>query len=385
MADNNRFEKLGSLLGEKLDKATKTVSNAVENFDANQMKESITEFGDKVVKQATEKYDEAVGEDKYCALCGKKLGIIGKRKIADGTLCNECSTKYQSAVEERGLVFNQLNSSDLAIIKQEYDAKQKKSSTYIFIGAAIVLALCFGFLNLQTAKYNKEHENQVKVKDIDYSLYSDNKDSIEKKFTEAGFSNFEYVELDDLSQSEKADVGKVEKIEIDGDSNVKKIEWAEKNAKVTIYYHVLAPEKETISNNSSSSSNSKNSGNSSTQSSTTSNTDLETFKSLCDMTMADQFDYYYSYINDGVLFINITNEGTAQGAVLAKNGNEELKKAWDEMKQNLITANLELVKTAEDMGIDNPMISYNVLNDANKDNVLLSMLNGVVVSDAVND
>lgn len=385
MADNNRFEKLGSLLGEKLDKATKTVSNAIENFDANQVKENIADFSDRVVKQATEKYDEAVGEDKYCALCGKKLGIIGKRKIIDGTLCSECSTKYQPAVEERGLVFNQLNSSDLAIIKQEYDSKQKKSLKYILIGSAIFMVLSFGFLNLQTAKYNKEHENQIKVKDIEYSLYSDNKDSIEKKFTNAGFSNFEYVELDDLPQSKKADVGKVEKIEIDGDSNIKKIEWAEKDAKVTIYYHVLAPEKETISNNTASSSSNNNSSSSPTQPSSTSNYDLETFKALCDASMADQFDYYYSYINEGVLFINITNEGTAQGAVLAKNGNTELQKVWNEMKQNLITANLELVKTAEDMGIDNPMISYNVLNDANKDNVLLSMLNGVVVSDAVND
>lgn len=256
MADQEKLKKLGSFLGEKLDQATNKISNAVENFDKEEFKENVSSFSKKVVDTATQKYDEAVGEDKYCAICGKKLGLIAKRKIADGTMCKECSLKYDQMVKEKNLILNKITSTELIELKKDYDIIKKKQTKKVLIMAAAAWVVLMGLLGVMALKENKEHENQIDVSEIKYSLSTDNYESIKNKFSEAGFTNFELVEINDLPENKKSDVGKVEKIEINGDSNIRKIEWVDKESKVTIYYHTLAPAEENSNNSSNSSSSS---------------------------------------------------------------------------------------------------------------------------------
>ena len=305
MANQDRFKKIGSFLGETLDKATNKISDAVENFDKEEFKENVSDFSKKVVDTASKKYDEAVGEDKFCAVCGKKLGIIGKRKIADGTLCNQCSSVFKQISESEGFALSQKSSAELIEIKKVYDEKQKKTTTMILIGCAIALALCFGFLNMKATAERKAHENQVDVSSIKYALKTETYETIEQKFRDAGFTNIEYSVSEDLPQNKSAQVGVVDKIEINGDSNIKNMEWVDKDAVITLYYHVLAPVEEKPESNTSSSTNSSSNNNNSSSNTASSSNQTQGYANY---TTNDK-DHYkkgnsgkYSYVMQGTRY-----------------------------------------------------------------------------------
>lgn len=280
MANNDRFKKLGSIVGEGLDKVTSKISDTVKNFDKEQFKEdvsglskNVSDIGKKIVKTTAEKYDEAIGEDKYCIVCGKKLGLIGKRKIADGTLCNSCSTQFKEVAEHYSINLAQANSADLIELKRELDAKRKKQSIYLIIAMVALSLLGMLYLRIsasrEAAREAKAHENMVDVSTISYSIDTETYDSIGKKFKDAGFTNIEYSIKEDLSKDKSALVGIVDKIEINGDSNLKNMDWVDKDATVTLYYHVLAPEKEETNTASNSGTDSNTTNNSSSTPSTT--------------------------------------------------------------------------------------------------------------------
>ena len=50
-----------------------------------------------------------------------------------------------------------------------------------------------------------------------------------------------------------------------------------------------------------------------------------------------------------------------------------------------VELNKQLVEQAKQNGVDDAVIMTNVLNDANLDNTLLSVLNGAVIYDCVSD
>ena len=153
------FKELGSLLGEKLDKVTEKVSDSIENFDKESFKNGTEALGKRVVsatanagneayKSVQKKYDEAVGEDKYCICCGKKLGILGeKRKLADGTLCKNCVQKYTGVINEEKLSLPTITFGELNAHYEVYEenrkireSKEKKKQLTI---CAAAIAFCF--------------------------------------------------------------------------------------------------------------------------------------------------------------------------------------------------------------------------------------------------
>ena len=167
------FKELGSLLGEKLDKVTEKVSDSIENFDKESFKNGTEALGKKVVsatanagneayKSVQKKYDEAVGEDKYCICCGKKLGIIGeKRKLADGTLCKNCVQKYTRVINEEKLslptmTFGELN-AHYEVFEENRKIREGKEKKKQLIICAGILAFCF--IGLFALSGNSKEDN----------------------------------------------------------------------------------------------------------------------------------------------------------------------------------------------------------------------------------
>ncbi len=115
----------------------------------------------------------------------------------------------------------------------------------------------------------------LKAKNFILPIDTETYDSIEKKFKDAGFTNIEYSIKEDLPKDKSGHVGIVDRIEINGNPNLNKMDWVDKDAVVTLYYHVLAPEKEdtNTANNSTTDSNSADSSStSSTEPSSSSST-----------------------------------------------------------------------------------------------------------------
>ena len=40
-------------------------------------------------------------DKKECAICGKKVGLLGARKVEDGTICSDCNKKLSPLFSER--------------------------------------------------------------------------------------------------------------------------------------------------------------------------------------------------------------------------------------------------------------------------------------------
>lgn len=95
--------------------------------------------------------------------------------------------------------------------------------------------------------------------------------------------------------------------------------------------------------------------------------------------------YELSYDETGIT-VNVWNDNIGTAAALAKTtGNKELMDSWNTMKNNIQYMSESFTESAETIGLNDTMIMVNVLNDLNKENVLLSYINGVCVYDALKD
>lgn len=88
---------------------------------------------------------------------------------------------------------------------------------------------------------------------------------------------------------------------------------------------------------------------------------------------------------DNIVHINIWQDGLAFEATLAKEGYEENKEKWEDMKDNAEYMSESLTKLMKTTGIKDGHVAVNVLNDQNKDNTLLSYLDGECVYDAMDE
>lgn len=114
--------------------------------------------------------------------------------------------------------------------------------------------------------------------------------------------------------------------------------------------------------------------------------EMEEFKKAVDDVMQANFDDYNSYYDDaGTLNLDITVEGISSIVDEAKNGNQAYIDSWNEMVEALIASNTSLIESAKLHNIKNPSISFNILNDENKDQILLCINNGEAKYDALNE
>lgn len=120
----------------------------------------------------------------------------------------------------------------------------------------------------------------------------------------------------------------------------------------------------------------------------TDNSDMKFFAAIVEYAASQSYEegkYKVEY-DDNSITLSVWGDNISMGAVLAASGNEEAKQAWE---SSIVDANVKLnkqiVEQAKENGLDDAIIMTNVLNDANLDNTLLSVVNGVVVYDCVAD
>lgn len=108
---------------------------------------------------------------------------------------------------------------------------------------------------------------------------------------------------------------------------------------------------------------------------------------LLDSIICQNFDedkYTLEYDDSGVT-LSLWEDGLSLGAALAASGNADAKTAWDEMTDNIIYMSNSMTDAMDSMGIQNTIVTINILNEQNPDNVLLCVMNGVVVYDSTEE
>lgn len=118
----------------------------------------------------------------------------------------------------------------------------------------------------------------------------------------------------------------------------------------------------------------------------TTDSDMMYFAAIVEYAASQSYEegkYKVEY-DDNSITLSVWGDNISMGAALAASGNEEAKQAWE---SNIVESNVELnkqiVEQAKENGLNDAVIMTNVLNDANLDNTLLSVVNGVVVYDCV--
>lgn len=118
---------------------------------------------------------------------------------------------------------------------------------------------------------------------------------------------------------------------------------------------------------------------------TSSSADVDTAVAMIESVLKENFKNYSISHEDSIITINVWDDGIAYGALLASAGNEECKTSWAEMTENQKKFCNSVCEFVDKFGLDDVMVVVNVLNDGNTDNVLLSIMEGVVIYDSVND
>ena len=113
--------------------------------------------------------------------------------------------------------------------------------------------------------------------------------------------------------------------------------------------------------------------------------DIDVAVGFIESVLKENFENYSISHEDNIITINVWDDGIALGALLAANGNEEFKSSWKDMAENQKHFCETICDFVDTLGLDDVVVIVNVLNDGNKDNVLLSVMEGVVIYDSVND
>lgn len=126
-------------------------------------------------------------------------------------------------------------------------------------------------------------------------------------------------------------------------------------------------------------------GSSADNSSVSDETSIETAIFMIEASLVDSFENVRVSYEDGIIYVNIWNDGASVGAMLAAAGDEDCLDAWNQLvskQEELCKKMYELVQA---LGIENTSVVLNILNDVNLDNVLLTVMNGYTFYDFVND
>ena len=112
---------------------------------------------------------------------------------------------------------------------------------------------------------------------------------------------------------------------------------------------------------------------------------VETAIVLIESSLKDNFENYNISHKDGIITINLWDEGITIGATLAAEGDPACLEAWNDLVENqthFCNSIWELVQT---LGLTDTAVAVNVLNDGNLENVLLTTMNGFVFYNCVTD
>jgi len=114
-------------------------------------------------------------------------------------------------------------------------------------------------------------------------------------------------------------------------------------------------------------------------------TDIDAIMDMLLVSLSQNFgegNYTLEY-DDTTVTLNLWGDNVAIGAAFAANGDESSKELWDTLVESHKDMCNNIMEEIKSCGIENYSVKVNVLNDLNNQEVLLTILNGEVVHDAV--
>ena len=90
-------------------------------------------------------------------------------------------------------------------------------------------------------------------------------------------------------------------------------------------------------------------------------------------------------VDGDVITVNIKQNGIAADFYSLTQGDADVKDSWDQLVQNQVSLCDQFKKSSSDLGRDDIMFIVQLLNDANPDNVLVSVVDGTVYYNAADD
>ena len=113
--------------------------------------------------------------------------------------------------------------------------------------------------------------------------------------------------------------------------------------------------------------------------------DIYTAASLIESFVKDNFENYNISCEENIITVNLWMDGLTASAMLAASGDEEALTSWNTVVAGTQSYGTTTKETVDSLGLNDVAVSINILNDQNTEKVLLSILDGVVVYDSVND
>lgn len=101
--------------------------------------------------------------------------------------------------------------------------------------------------------------------------------------------------------------------------------------------------------------------------------------------MSESFEGYEVSYDDGGITINIWQDGIAAGATFANSAKGEYLQSWNTMVSNFVSMAENTRTYLDTLGLNDVVLSINILNDQNKEKILVMIMNDILVYDAVND
>lgn len=205
-----------------------------------------------------------------------------------------------------------------------------------------------------------------------------NYEDIVAELEAAGFQNIKTETMLTFSESKEYTVGGVT---IDGNHTFRKGAVYEATVPVIVSYYKMQEQEEPSTDTQPSTS-----GTDATDSTQADPIPQEEMDALLNKTLQAAFDEEYSIELEGYLYtVNLWHEGIAATATLAKDGNAEAMDTWTSLKKSASDMCASLCELLSMNGHDDKMVSVNILNDINRENVLFTTFIGMETYDWVTE
>lgn len=116
---------------------------------------------------------------------------------------------------------------------------------------------------------------------------------------------------------------------------------------------------------------------------------LDVVCALIETTLKENYEEHGGYEithDDASVTVNVWIDGLAAEVIAAQQSESEaLKATWETAKENTVAFAKSIREFMDTMGQSGAALTLNVLNDANHDNMLLGILEGVVIYDVMED
>lgn len=112
---------------------------------------------------------------------------------------------------------------------------------------------------------------------------------------------------------------------------------------------------------------------------------IETAVELVENVIKESFENYTITHNESIITINVWEYGIATAVDKAANGDMSCQETWAILVESFENSCSSTYRLMQDMGISDVAVSLNLLNDINKENTLLSTINGIVIYNCLSD